>query len=50
MNFSLLYDQPEIGGIPKVTDSLPWEDCEEQIDMVALAVKEPILLYDEVRI
>ncbi|CAK7330027.1 unnamed protein product [Dovyalis caffra] len=25
-----------------------WEDCEEQIDVVALASKEPILFYDEV--
>lgn len=28
--------------------SLCWEDCEEKIDMVALASKEPILFYDEV--
>lgn len=25
-----------------------WEDCSEQIDLVALASKEPILFYDEV--
>ncbi|KAJ6965086.1 hypothetical protein NC652_003104 [Populus alba x Populus x berolinensis] len=25
-----------------------WEDCEEQIDVAALASKEPILFYDEV--
>ncbi|KAK4401711.1 TIP41-like protein [Sesamum angolense] len=25
-----------------------WEDCQEEIDMVALASKEPILFYDEV--
>ncbi|KAL5993874.1 hypothetical protein ACLOJK_038231 [Asimina triloba] len=29
------------------TCSLQWEDCEEQIDLVALASKEPILFYDE---
>ncbi|KAJ4837464.1 TIP41-like protein [Turnera subulata] len=28
--------------------SLVWEDCKEQIDVVALASKEPILFYDEV--
>ncbi|KAA8536250.1 hypothetical protein F0562_028728 [Nyssa sinensis] len=28
--------------------SLHWEDCEEQIDVVTLAAKEPILFYDEV--
>ncbi|XP_074348239.1 TIP41-like protein isoform X1 [Apium graveolens] len=27
---------------------LRWEDCEEQIDLTALASKEPILFYDEV--
>ncbi|XP_077224942.1 TIP41-like family protein [Tasmannia lanceolata] len=27
---------------------LQWEDCEEGIDLVALASKEPILFYDEV--
>ena len=31
-------------------DSLHWEDCEEKIDVVALASKEPILFYDEVGI
>ncbi|XP_065871239.1 TIP41-like protein isoform X1 [Euphorbia lathyris] len=30
------------------TSSLCWEDCKEQIDVVALASKEPILFYDEV--
>lgn len=29
-------------------DGLRWEDCEEKIDVVALASKEPILFYDEV--
>ncbi|KAM7459255.1 hypothetical protein LguiA_036763 [Lonicera macranthoides] len=28
--------------------NLDWEDCEEQIDVVALASKESILFYDEV--
>ncbi|KAL3538831.1 hypothetical protein ACH5RR_002197 [Cinchona calisaya] len=28
--------------------NLCWEDCEEQLDLVALASKEPILFYDEV--
>ncbi|KAL3814285.1 hypothetical protein ACJIZ3_015553 [Penstemon smallii] len=28
--------------------SFHWEDCQEQINMVALASKEPILFYDEV--
>uniref|UniRef100_A0A5B7BTH6 Putative TIP41-like protein n=1 Tax=Davidia involucrata TaxID=16924 RepID=A0A5B7BTH6_DAVIN len=28
--------------------SLHWEDCKEQIDVVTLAAKEPILFYDEV--
>ncbi|CAA7404229.1 unnamed protein product [Spirodela intermedia] len=27
---------------------LTWEDCNEQIDLVALGAKEPILFYDEV--
>lgn len=30
------------------TYNLQWEDCTEQIDVVALASKEPILFYDEV--
>ncbi|XP_061373907.1 TIP41-like protein [Gastrolobium bilobum] len=28
--------------------NIHWEDCKEQIDVVALASKEPILFYDEV--
>uniref|UniRef100_A0A7N0ZRB5 TIP41-like protein n=1 Tax=Kalanchoe fedtschenkoi TaxID=63787 RepID=A0A7N0ZRB5_KALFE len=28
--------------------SVQWEDCEEKIDVVALASKEPILFYDEI--
>ncbi|KAH6833162.1 TIP41-like family protein [Perilla frutescens var. hirtella] len=41
---------PESGrGPPDERSCSPhWEDCEEQIDMVALAAKEPILFYDEV--
>ncbi|KAJ8768946.1 hypothetical protein K2173_023941 [Erythroxylum novogranatense] len=32
-----------------LTSNCPsWEDCEQQIDMVALSSKEPILFYDEV--
>ncbi|XP_019255475.1 PREDICTED: TIP41-like protein [Nicotiana attenuata] len=27
---------------------IPWEDCKEKIDLVALASKEPILFYDEI--
>ncbi|CAN1812978.1 TIP41-like protein [Linum perenne] len=29
---------------------LQWEDCKEQIDVVSLASKEPILFYDELRV
>ncbi|KAI3445925.1 hypothetical protein Pfo_002590 [Paulownia fortunei] len=41
---------PESGrGAPEESSCNPhWEDCQEQIDMVALASKEPILFYDEV--
>ncbi|KFK30065.1 hypothetical protein AALP_AA7G212100 [Arabis alpina] len=28
--------------------SIQWENCEEQIDLAALSLKEPILFYDEV--
>nr|QHI08409.1 TIP41-like protein [Acer palmatum] len=41
----------EKNGNGKILDSssnLQWEDCEEQIDMVSLASKEPILFFDEV--
>ncbi|XP_058769540.1 TIP41-like protein [Vicia villosa] len=34
--------------ISEETGNLRWEDCKEQIDLVALASKEPILFYDEV--
>ncbi|KZV22183.1 hypothetical protein F511_07882 [Dorcoceras hygrometricum] len=33
---------------PYESSCLNWEDCQEQIDMVALAAKEPILFYDEI--
>nr|ALT31516.1 tip41-like protein [Rehmannia glutinosa] len=37
------------GGAPEESSCNPhWVDCQEQIDMVALASKEPILFYDEV--
>ncbi|KAG6424954.1 hypothetical protein SASPL_115377 [Salvia splendens] len=41
---------PESGrGSPGESICSPhWEDCEEQIDMVALSAKESILFYDEV--
>ncbi|KAG4998470.1 hypothetical protein AAZX31_10G247800 [Glycine max] len=32
----------------KETSDIHWEDCKDQIDVVALASKEPILFYDEV--
>ncbi|KAJ1402878.1 TIP41-like protein [Sesbania bispinosa] len=34
--------------ISEETGNIHWEDCKEQIDLVALASKEPILFYDEV--
>lgn len=36
------------GEISQGTCSLHWDNCEEQIDVVSLASKEPILFYDEV--
>lgn len=30
------------------SSNLHWEDCEEEINMVSLANKEPILFFDEV--
>lgn len=41
-------DKLEGGEISKDTCNLHWEDCNEKIDVVALASKEPILFYDEV--
>lgn len=42
------YGQCGRGEISQEASSLHWEDCEEQIDVVSLASKEPILFYDEV--
>ncbi|KAL9317276.1 hypothetical protein ACSQ67_013793 [Phaseolus vulgaris] len=36
------------GEISKETSNILWEDCKDQIDVAALASKEPILFYDEV--
>ncbi|OAY45506.1 TIP41-like protein [Manihot esculenta] len=36
------------GNISETSSSICWEDCDEQIDVVSLASKEPILFYDEV--
>ncbi|RZB43692.1 TIP41-like protein isoform B [Glycine soja] len=36
------------GETSKETSDIHWEDCKDQIDVVALASKEPILFYDEV--
>ncbi|KAL0422570.1 UNVERIFIED_CONTAM: TIP41-like protein [Sesamum latifolium] len=36
------------GGAEESSCNAHWEDCQEEIDMVALASKEPILFYDEV--
>ncbi|KAK7280297.1 hypothetical protein RJT34_25359 [Clitoria ternatea] len=36
------------GEISEETSNIHWEDCKEQIDVVALATKEPILFFDEV--
>jgi len=41
-------DQKDSGGILEASCNPCWEDCEEQIDVAALASKEPILFYDEV--
>ncbi|XP_034927878.1 TIP41-like protein isoform X3 [Populus alba] len=41
-------EKKDSGGILEASCSPCWEDCEEQIDVVALASKEPILFYDEV--
>lgn len=42
--------EKELNGtkISEETGNLHWEDCKEEIDLVALASKEPILFYDEV--
>nr|UVK35481.1 TIP41-like family protein [Gleditsia microphylla] len=41
-------DKDKHGDVSKENGNLKWEDCKEQIDVVALASKEPILFYDEV--
>ncbi|GLT76688.1 hypothetical protein SLA2020_483330 [Shorea laevis] len=43
-------DSDEHGGgeVYEQNSSLHWEDSEEKLDLVALALKEPILFYDEV--
>ncbi|KAL8060668.1 hypothetical protein ABFX02_02G040000 [Erythranthe guttata] len=42
-------NNPESGGDPEKSSCNPrWEDCQEQINIAALAAKEPILFYDEV--
>lgn len=40
--------QVEAKANPKGEASLQWENCEDQIDLAALSLKEPILFYDEV--
>nr|GMD92657.1 TIP41-like protein [Ipomoea batatas] len=40
--------QHERGTLNKSSCSLQWEDCKEKIDLVALALREPILFYDEI--
>lgn len=47
-NMRFSYWQHEIGDISDESYNLQWEDCNEKIDVVALALKEPILFYDEV--
>ncbi|GKV43210.1 hypothetical protein SLEP1_g50529 [Rubroshorea leprosula] len=41
-------DKHGSGEVYKQNSSLHWEDSEEKLDLVALALKEPILFYDEV--
>eukprot|EP00258_Populus_trichocarpa_P047958 XP_024463977.1 TIP41-like protein isoform X2 [Populus trichocarpa] len=41
-------EKKDSGGILEASCIPCWEDCEEQIDVAALASKEPILFYDEV--
>ncbi|KAL0356884.1 UNVERIFIED_CONTAM: TIP41-like protein [Sesamum calycinum] len=40
--------EPGRGAAEESSCNAHWEDCQEEIDMVALASKEPILFYDEV--
>ncbi|CAI0472107.1 unnamed protein product [Linum tenue] len=46
----MMEDQNENGKVIDVSDKLHWEDCKEHIDVGALASKEPILFYDELRV
>lgn len=48
MNSELSDNQQRRGGLEESNVNLQWDDCEEQIDLVALSTKEPILFYDEV--
>ncbi|XP_028780556.1 TIP41-like protein isoform X2 [Neltuma alba] len=41
-------DKDKDASVAEEQCNLKWEDCEEKIDVVALASKEPILFYDEV--
>ncbi|GLT47349.1 hypothetical protein SLA2020_210520 [Shorea laevis] len=41
-------DKHGIGEVSEISSGLHWEDTEEKLDLVALALKEPILFYDEV--
>lgn len=40
--------QVEAKANPKGEATVQWENCEDQIDLAALSLKEPILFYDEV--
>lgn len=44
----LLSGNQQGGGLEESSVNLEWEDCEEQINLVALSTKEPILFYDDV--
>ena len=53
MKCLLMYGALDVGQVEAKAntegeDSLKWENCEEQIDLAALSLKEPILFYDEV--
>lgn len=41
-------NQVEAKSNPKREASLQWDNCEDQIDLAALSLKEHILFYDEV--
>ncbi|KAL2537235.1 TIP41-like family protein [Forsythia ovata] len=53
LDYDYTFTTPYCGSESIETNTKPgrgacWEDCKDQIDMVALASKEPILFYDEV--